>query len=350
MDRYWRKGNPKDLESAVRARQDALDLTPSGHPDRAGRLQALGAALMDQYRSLGDPKDLEKLRTYISESFKNPSSTHEQSWRQALQWAYFSEEFQSSDCIPAFQAAFDLLPEILWIGHSIPVQHDAIHRLDISAATSTAIRTCIKFSHLHAAVEILEQGIATVFQHMLQLKTDVNKLPHDQARKLADLSSQLYSGRIVNPIGVVNDRNKLLKEIRTQPGLEYFLLPKSYTILCHASQEGPVIILTSHKDQCDTIILPNPTSEPIHVPLPTVTLELLKSQQKMLQELLDRCNVRNRGQSASSRLFGQREDISKKPTQECFEDMLNWLWTHVVSPVYQVLKSVSINMVVLIDN
>jgi hypothetical protein len=70
----------------------------------------------------------------------------------------------------------------------------------------------------------------------------------------------------------------------------------------------------------------------------------------MLQELLDRCNVRNRGQSASSRLFGQREDVSKKPTQECFEDMLNWLWTHVVSPVYQVLKSVSINMVVLIDN
>jgi hypothetical protein len=176
-----------------------------------------------------------------------------------------------------------LLPEILWIGHSIPVQHDAIHRLDISAATSTAIRTCIKLSRLHAAVEFREKGLATVFQQMLPLKTDVHKLPHDQARKLVDLSSQLYSGRIVN---VVDDRNNLLKEIRTQPGLEYFLLPKSYTVLCHASQEGPVIILTSHKDQCDAIILPNPTSEPIHVPLPTVTLELLKSQQKMLQDLI----------------------------------------------------------------
>jgi hypothetical protein len=89
------------------------------------------------------------------------------------------------------------------------------------------------------------------------------------------------------------------------------------------------------------MILPNPTSEPVHVRLPTITLAQLKSQRDMLKDLLTRCNARNREQSSSSRLFGQREDFSKKSTQECFEDMLNWLWTNVVGPVYQVLKSVS---------
>jgi hypothetical protein len=185
---------------------------------------------------------------------------------------------------------------------------------------------------------------------MLQLRTDVDTLSHDQARKFLDLSSPLYSGRITNPISVVENRNKLLQEIRKEPGFEYFLLPKSYNVLCHASQGGPVVILTTHKDHCDAIILANPSSEPIHVPFPTVTLELLKSQCNMLKELLHRCNVRNRGQSSSSRLFGRREDISTKSTQECFEDMLNWLWTHVVNPVYQVLRLVSINMVVSFHN
>jgi tetratricopeptide (TPR) repeat protein len=349
-EHYRRQGDLKDLEAAVETFQEAVDMTPKGHPHRAGRLQSLSAAHADRYKRLGNLKDLVEIHACSSESFKIPSSTPETSWQQALHWAYFAEEFQPSDCIPAFQAAFDLLPEILWIGHSISIQHDAMRRLNISDATSTAIRTCINLSQFHAAVEILEQGLATIFQQMLQLKTDVDALPQDQAGKLLDLSSQLHGGKTVNPISVVEDRNKLLQEIRKQPGFEHFLLPKFYNVLGRASQGGPVVILTSHKDHCDAIILPNPTSAPAHVPLPTVTLELLKSQRKMLKDLLGRCNVRNRGQSSSSRLFGQREDISKKPTQECFEDMLNWLWIHVVSPVYQVLQLVSPSMAVLFHN
>ncbi|KAJ7862716.1 CHAT domain-containing protein [Mycena leptocephala] len=62
----------------------------------------------------------------------------------------------------------------------------------------------------------------------------------------------------------------------------------------------------------------------------------------MLKELLYRCDVRDRGQSLSSRLFGQRERFLSKPPQECFEAMLDWLWTHVVEPVYQALKSCAV--------
>jgi hypothetical protein len=266
----------------------------------------------------------------------------ETSWDQALSWAYFAESFQSSDCISAFQAAFQLLPEILWAGHSIPVRHDAIRRVNISDATSIAARTCIDLSQFHHAVEILEQGLATIFQQMLQLKTDVDGLPPQQAKDFLHLSMQLYSGTFTDtPISIVEDRKKLLEDIRNQPGFESFLRPKSYNVLRHASEGGPVITLTSHKDHCDAIILLNPSSEPVHVPLPIVTLELLKSQRDMLKDLLSRCNARSRGQSSSSRLFGQREHFSKKSTQECFEDMLDWLWTNIVGPVYHVLKSVS---------
>ncbi|KAJ7850342.1 CHAT domain-containing protein [Mycena leptocephala] len=184
---------------------------------------------------------------------------------------------------------------------------------------------------------------------MLQLKINVDALPPPQARKFWDLSSKLYSGAFTNSsISIVEDRKKLLEQIRNQPGFESFLLPNSYNVLRQASQGGPVVILTSHADHCDAIILPHPTSEPVHVPLQIVTLELLKSQQDMLKDLLGRCNARSRGLSSSSRLFGRREDFSKKSTKQCFDNLLNWLWTHVVSPVYQILQLVSTSMGVLL--
>ncbi|KAJ7936105.1 CHAT domain-containing protein [Mycena leptocephala] len=185
---------------------------------------------------------------------------------------------------------------------------------------------------------------------MLQLKTDFDELPPDLLhagsrdatvleKKFLELSSRLYTGTFTDSISIVEDRKKLLGEIRNQPGFESFLLPKSYDGLRHASQGGPVVILSSHKKHCDAIILPTPTSEPVHLPLPAVTLAVLQSRQAILKDLLARCNARNREQTSSSRLFGQHEDFSKKSTQECFEDMLNWLWTYIVGPVYQALKT-----------
>ncbi|KAF8139121.1 CHAT domain-containing protein [Mycena galopus ATCC 62051] len=174
---------------------------------------------------------------------------------------------------------------------------------------------------------------------MLQLKTDVDLLPVEQAQNFRDLSSQLYSGVFSNPISLVEERNKLIQDIRKQPGFEYFLRPKSYRVLRQASQKGPVVILTSHKEHCNAIILLNPTAvEPVHLPLPHVTVELLKSRREMLTDLIKRCGVRNCQTSSSSRLFGSHEGCSKNLTEECFEEILTWLWNHVVGPVYQELK------------
>ncbi|KAJ7269193.1 CHAT domain-containing protein, partial [Mycena rebaudengoi] len=339
-DLYKTLGDLKDLEAALQTDQEAVDLTPPGHPERAGRLQALAVSFTYRYKRLRRLEDRTAVQTHYNESFKLASDRPEISWEQALSWANFAREFEPDDCIHVFNIAFNLLPEILWIGHSIPVRHDALHRLDISGATSTAVRTCIDLMQFHVAVEFLEQGLATIFQQMLQLKPDVDALRPDEAGRFFDLSSRLYSGQLTeSPIGIVEDRKKLLDDIRKQPGFESFLLPRSYNVLCHAAQGGPVIILTSHKAHCDAIILCNPTSDPVHVPLQAVTLDLLISQRDMLTDLLRYCNVRNRGQSSSSRLFGRRKQFAHKPAQGYFQDLLNWLWINVSGPIYAVLKS-----------
>ncbi|KAJ6574418.1 CHAT domain-containing protein [Mycena capillaripes] len=336
MDRYERLGDTEDLLNALQIARRVVYMTPEEHPDLAGRLQNFAIALSFRYRKFREPADLEAAHTHYDASFQLTSSRPQLAWEQAFRWAALAEEFQPSHCVSAYRAAFNMLPEIIWIGLSIPARHGILHRVDITLATSTAVRACLNLHNLISAIEIMEQGLATIFQQMLQLRTDVDHLRPDLAENFRNLSAQLYTSP--RSLRLVNERQELLKEIRKEPGLEYFLLPKPYSVLRRVSQGGPVVILTSHKDHCDSIIILSPTSEPVRILLPDVTLSLLQSQQEMLKELLDHSNIRLRGQSSSSRLFGRRERYSSKSTQECFAEMLNWLWTHVVGPVYEALK------------
>ncbi|KAJ6514375.1 CHAT domain-containing protein [Mycena vitilis] len=338
-DRYQCLGELKDLEAALDAIQQAVGLTPQDHPDRAHRLRGLATGYMLRFRKFGNFLDLRAVHCHYSASFESPSSTPEYSWAHALKWASFSQEFDQDYCIPAYLKAFALLPEILWIGHAIPVRQGVIHRLDIADATSKAVHACIQQSQLLMAVELLEQGLATIFQQMLQLSPELKDIPPEHEQEFQALSLQLYVGNPTNPITVVEKRNELLQRIRGTPGSEHFLLPRPGNVLCCASQGGPVIILTSHPDRCSAIIVPDPTTEPIYLPLSSVSSELLKLQQKSLKQLLGRCNARDRGQSFASRLFGRPEGFSLKPVEECFKDLLTWLWSNIVHPVYQVLNS-----------
>ncbi|KAF8164171.1 CHAT domain-containing protein [Mycena galopus ATCC 62051] len=344
-DRFVKFQDPQDLEAALQNEHDALDGMPEGHPEKQKHLQGIAALFRYCYLITGNPEDLIAVHAHYTESFQCKTSlTPETSWKEALYWGYLAEaESDPTHCETAFTAAFQHLPDILWIGHSIPVRQEALYRLDVSQATSTATRALIHFSKLTSAVEIIEQGLATTFQQMLQLRTDTDGLKPAQAEELERLSFQLYSGTYTDVMTIVDKRNKLLEEIRKQPGLEYFLCPKPYSALSYASQGGPVVILNSHKSNCDGIILPDPTSEPVHVPLPSIKLDMLQSQQVILKQLLGPLNVRIRGESDSSRLFGAHEQFTSKPSKECFADLLTWLWVHIVGPVYQVLDSLGIH-------
>ncbi|KAJ7668956.1 CHAT domain-containing protein [Mycena rosella] len=339
-DQYLRLEDVTDLEAAVQIDQEAVDFTPMDHPDRPKCLQGLAISLIYRYHRFRNPKDLEEIHNYYTASFSTPIMNRpESSWKAAVTWASFSAHFQPSDVSMAYQAAFDLLPEILWIGNDIPVRHDAIRRLDVGPIAAAAVRTYINLGQLRSAVAILEQGVGTIFQQMLQLEPDVAKLSQMQAAQLQQLSFKLYSGTSSNPREVAAERKNLLDSIRKQQGLEYFLLPTPYSKLCDAAENGPVIILNSHADGSDAIIILNSALEPVHVALPNITIDLLRSQRDTLKDLLSHCGVRTREESDSTRLFGGREEFTSKTTNERFEEMLTWLGSNIVDPVCQALSS-----------
>ncbi|KAJ7435145.1 CHAT domain-containing protein [Mycena latifolia] len=337
--RYEAVGDLFDLEAALENYQRALDLLPDDHPECVGCMHGLALCSADRYKQLRELKDLEAVKAYYNASFSRPTATPESSWKAALHWASFAEQWQPADSLSAYMAAFHLLPEIIWIGNSIPIRQDAIRRLDVGQVTSRAVKAYIDLSKLTSAVEVMEQGLSTTLQQILELKPNVENLRPDHADSLRRLSYELYSGTSADPRSIANERHNLLEDIRAQPGLKYFLQPKPYDALQRAAHGGPVIILNSHKHECDGIMILNSTSMPVHLPLPSVTLGMLQSQREILKALLGQFNVRSRGESTSSRLFGRQEWFgTSKTLEECWADLLTWLWTHVVCPVYQALE------------
>ncbi|KAJ7495108.1 hypothetical protein FB451DRAFT_1121698 [Mycena latifolia] len=166
LDLYKKSQDLNVLDMALDKFQELLEITPSGHPDRAERLQDLAGCFAYQYRHSGKSEALHAVHTHYSASFNILTSSPDISWHRALDWVKFATQFQPEDCLLAHRSALNLLPELLWIGHSVPVRQDILRRLDIGQATSAAVRTCLNISNLRTAVEIVEQGLATTFQQM----------------------------------------------------------------------------------------------------------------------------------------------------------------------------------------
>ncbi|KAJ7272379.1 CHAT domain-containing protein, partial [Mycena rebaudengoi] len=132
---------------------------------------------------------------------------------------------------------------------------------------------------------------------------------------------------------VAAERNTLVNEIRNRPGLGNFLRPKPYRDLCQVSQHGPIVILNSHHDHCDSIILLNPASDPLHLALPSVSVHILKAQKSLLRHLIRGRNVRSR-ELPQARLRMYQEGI-----EVGMDGYLSWLWTCIVQPIYNGITS-----------
>ncbi|KAJ7263798.1 CHAT domain-containing protein [Mycena rebaudengoi] len=202
-NRYQRSGDVRNLEAALQNDQVAVEQTPKGHPHLAGRLQNLAISFRDRYQRSGNVKDLESALFSYSSSFQYNTSDPVRSWHSALNWASFAKVHRPADILKAYAAAFHLLPEILWIGSAVSVRQDVNMRINVSQATSNAISACIDSSNLPLAVELLEQGLGTTFQQLLQLKTNLDFLPQEEAAKLK-LLSPIYVA--LNANGIISGR------------------------------------------------------------------------------------------------------------------------------------------------
>jgi hypothetical protein len=58
--RFERLGDLSDINKSVLMKEDAVQLTPDGHPDKPSRLNNLGNSLAHRFERLGDLSDINK--------------------------------------------------------------------------------------------------------------------------------------------------------------------------------------------------------------------------------------------------------------------------------------------------
>ncbi|KAJ7101754.1 CHAT domain-containing protein [Mycena epipterygia] len=342
------QGKRTHLEEAISNVQYAVDETDERSPHRSRYRQNL-ASYLTRHSQAGD---LENALDHYRESFTSPTPQPMQSFDAARRWASLAHLHKHNDCFAAYSTAFDLLPEILWIGNSLDVHRMACLGIEITQFTSNALRACIKHGDLKRGVTLVEQGLATSLRQRLQLKFTPRELRLDQPDRdaLEQLSFVLCNkeASMEQRQHAAAERHILLAEIRRKPGLASFLRPKEYDELRHASKRGPVVILSSHESGCDAIILLEPMQDPLHVELPGVSPTELGEKKGTLDRLLRstsrRESIHNRIIGRITQLWGSqaqyRNFVREGPNvEEEFEEVLEWLWGSIFARVYKELNA-----------
>ncbi|KAJ7083781.1 hypothetical protein C8R44DRAFT_753345 [Mycena epipterygia] len=312
-ERYEAHNDEQDLSNAVINMQNVVQLLPTDSPHRRLYLENLAQFLLSQYRATKNPEYLKDARHRYNESLGLHSPNVLQSWDAAYNWVTLEKEIGSlkkgqtlegSGQLKAYSAAFDLLPIILGIEDSLTARQAAYKRIRITGAVSDAIRACIAQNNIGFAVEFAEKGMALTFKQQSKIRAQTNGHTKSEAT-----------------------------ESQKQ---------RNYSDLYKVSAEGPVVILNSHSDSCDAIIILPPGRVPqkmntLAEPAITIKLGITVDNLQKKKNNLKSCLRK----SDSDRLDAIREPDPSEDIQEDLPSIVKWLWENIVSPIYSKLNSVS---------
>lgn len=356
LNRYHRLREFDDLLLSLEFSNEAVKLIPTDHPRVARYKHTLAGAYAEKYSLLHDTADRDRALEYFQSATDTPNSDPAVLWKSVQGWAAFTELCQLPDSVAAYSAAYRILPELFWLGSDMRSKHETLVSMGVAGVTVDAIAACIKYDNLPRAIEFLEQSLALTFQQLLDLRSDLTILREQfpgYASMLDDLSHGLQ--KIASSIHdddkrggwdrqrkLAIERGTLLKTIRQLPGFENFLLPLPFHSLIPAADFGPVIVLNCSKKRCDAIVM-LPGGQLVHVDLPGVNNEVVSKQCDMLRTALKRFGIHSREtrDMDSEYRFGRPRLRKGEDGEGVLNSVLSWIWTYIVSHVFQALQSVS---------
>ncbi|TFK47546.1 TPR-like protein [Heliocybe sulcata] len=335
----------KDLEEAMEYYREAVDITPDNHPHIVLWLHALGVSYLLHAGSLTDKGNYQAAHRDIAMALATwercmdhqtgPPQTSCEAALSVGRLAYYLHQHQRA--FEAFQRAIHLLPQTVWFGLQVEDQYFHIRKL--TAPAQDAAGAAIKIGSFNTALEWLEQGRSLVWNRLLQLQTPLDALHGVQpelAKRLSHIADRLHMQTISGGSSTQTESSqqlyqdqsslaleweKLLKQARTLPGFEKFLLPKPVSDLNSAAHAGPVAVINASINQCDALILLPGAKQVIHLVLHSISYQEVLEMQARLQQIL----------YLEGRAARQRMTHSEADKQ--MESILSILWNKVVKPI-----------------
>jgi tetratricopeptide (TPR) repeat protein len=356
-----------DNDKVIEILQKAVELTPEGHAMLPSRLAHLSWGLQRRFMTSGDRPTLTKVLSVLKRAATcTPGPPHDR-LTAAITWAeLLALEWPSPDTIPAFGTAMDLVALVAGLERSVELRHSQLREVS-DLPLRAAVAAC-ELGRLDKAIEWLEQGRCLVWRQLTNLRTPLDALrAHDAqlAEEVMGVSKRLedtgasrrrpdagmtQSERISleaearNQLQLARQWDDLLAKVRAIPEFEDFLKPTPYsTILRHLPDSGPIVVINVHEHQCDAFALLAGLDEPLHVPLPDLSLEKVVKYQIDLGSHLGKQGLRMRSeeeddvdQDDPNRLIVR---YRRRPagSEDVTRNALKCLWVEIVKPVLDAL-------------
>jgi hypothetical protein len=267
---------------------------------------------------------------------------------------------QSPETLIAFDTVMSLLLLIAGLEHTIQQRHQLLQ--DMSDLPLKAAAAACSLGHVDKALEWLEQGRCLVWTQLNHLRTPLDDLVlHDSelAQRFLDVSkslertaarnSPIQSGMSLSDkmslekeahtqLNLAMEWNDLLHTIRTLPGFHNFLQPSPCSTLIHnLPDSGPIVVINVHHSRCDAIAVLAGLNEPLHIPLPELSLEKAKAYQQDFMAHLQQHQVRMQAAGPDPLDNPQERGLQRFQKIKKVHNVLAGLWRNIVKPILESL-------------
>jgi tetratricopeptide (TPR) repeat protein len=322
--RFHQNSRTDELEAAVELLDRALQAMPETEPEHAAVATHLGRALQSLFQRTGRRRLYRWARRVYTEAAMRPTAPAEQRLQAASRCGRLAAQAHRwSEALESFSTAVELLP-LVTRGKQVIASPAAQQRWAFIAADAAAC--ALENGQPERAVELLEHGRGAILADFLPIGGELGAL-HRQQPELADQTVRLRRLLDRPPEELVladletarapRDHlaeawDRLLTQVRSEPGQRDHLRPMPFAELSAAGREGPVVLINLSRYRSDALVVF--PGRVVVIPLPGVTPESAADQ-------------------AANAIMGVNEE-----QPQLLADALDWLWRSITQPVLQRLK------------
>ena len=307
------------LNEAISSSRDGINAIDS-LSERVVSVRWLISLLLTRLELLRHQEDLHELMQLFP-TVANPSDDLALSRGElpnSFTWATTARRFGHPSASTAYDYAMSWMQASLIFAPTLDKQHSrliethGLHAIPLDYA-SYHIRT----GHLEQAIEALEQGRGLLWSEMRGLRTSIDQIrlaDPDLADKFSTVNRELetlsltfslnnnvdgnnglegmdpYGRGVMQKQKLLDDRERLITQIRGLSGFDTFLKPPLFDTLCSAASHGPVIIINHCRWRSDILILLHnsppsliPTSDDFYTRANKLQDQLLGERKKGLE-------------------------------------------------------------------
>ncbi|KAK4862076.1 hypothetical protein LT330_003214 [Penicillium expansum] len=317
-----------NLEEAVQVGREAVNATPRDHPDRAMALNSLGKRLGERFLNTGASSDIDEAIACHHDALHqgNTSTIHRiVAGRAVIKFCATRQDWLQA--YTAAETAVDLIPKLTL--RSLENSDKQYQLGQVVGLASDAAAVALN-AHKSPSVALwfLEQGRALLAASLEEMRIDILELQKqypELAREFIHLRDQLelpidpdeslpisdeFLGQSFEQAAhadlrhkAASDFDRLIAEIREQPGMNDFLLPPSTADIHSAAEKGPIVLINVSDYRCDAILI---------------------DQHRIRSLLLPALH------NADIKKFAQSDNLGSPR-------ILEWLWTAIAHPILQTL-------------